>query len=73
METAGKSFTLLKMAILKMTIVIIFCSLLSMGVFHVMYYFGWPETVIWFFGTFIWIFVLLTGFFNIINGKETSI
>lgn len=67
MEKQDESFIVFKKISLKLSFVMIFSTLLSIGVFQAIQYVGWPDTVKWFFSAFIWIFALLTGSFHVIE------
>jgi cytochrome c biogenesis factor len=69
MENQDNGNLLLKKVSLKLALLMVISSVLGLMVFQVMHLIGWPETVKWFFGAFIWIFIFLIGFFNILNGK----
>ena len=72
MEKMDESFHLFKKTSLNLLLVIVFGSLLSLGVFQIIQYIGWPETVKWFFAAFIWIFAILLGLFNVVERMQTD-
>jgi hypothetical protein len=69
MENSGHRLHLLKKTPVKIALTVIVSSLLFLGIFQLISLIGWPETVRWFFGTFVFIFVLLTGLFNILSAR----
>jgi hypothetical protein len=71
MENSGHRLHILKKTPVKISLIIAVSSILFLGIFQLISLIGWPETVRWFFGTFVFIFVLLTGLFNIFTGKGT--
>ena len=72
MENKDAQQKLLKRTSLKMVILVTLSTIIGLGVFQIIHIMGWPDTVMWFFGSFAWIFIFLTGFLNIMNKITAS-
>jgi hypothetical protein len=70
MEKQDENYILFKKTSFKLSLVIIFGSLISLSAFMIIQHIGWPDTVKWFFTAFIWIFSALTGTFHIIERMQ---
>jgi hypothetical protein len=70
MDDQDKNFILFKNFSFKLILIIFVGSLLSLGVYLAIDYIGWPDTVKWFFSAFLWIFMILTGVFHIIEKMQ---
>ena len=70
MDGQDKNFIIFKNFSLKLILIIFAGSLVSLCVYLTIGYIGWPVTTKWFFSAFIWIFIIMTGVFHIIEKMQ---